>query len=521
MAAGEEVRGALDGVGRRRVGGQEAPEFLAALGADGGPAQEELLRQELDCLAHPRARVAAARQEPVDTLVQFLADTRLAVPGGALEAFRTRLAEQTGRGSEGYSESRSEDVEQDASPRDTVLAAVTALFGEPAEALAAWLELLVEHRGHDGRRLDGSVVGRLYREAGELCQVWTLALDEDLGHTGASDRTVAYDEVYATEGAVLGRFSSPCPPEERLELADLVRQTTELIVLDRCGLAVFPFGPHHCPSLGWPTVLAQFQYRLRQLAAGAGAVGVLLEAEPDGPERPVDGSSRRYGQALHLLAAGRGAPPDDEGATGTGLQRIRRSPDELMGYPTSLQLADLAHALRRRPELTAELGLGPAAAAEAVAAELTLLLRGRGSRWPVPDPARLPLSAWELRERFPGVDRLLRCYRDVMSRKAYGSYAYSRTPDSLVSAVCAAWVEGEAGPGRSIAALCGEIAALSTLFTGDDQVDRAIALLGAGPRDVDVYWDQLSWHSWLRAAAAELTWHAEQLKKDTPGAGFT
>jgi hypothetical protein len=52
--------------------------FLKALGLDAGSAQEAVLRQELECLAHPWARVAAARQEPVDTPVQFLAGTGLA-----------------------------------------------------------------------------------------------------------------------------------------------------------------------------------------------------------------------------------------------------------------------------------------------------------------------------------------------------------------------------------------------------------------------------------------------------------
>jgi hypothetical protein len=52
-------------------------------------------------------------------------------------------------------------------------------------------------------------VSRLYREAEDLCRVWTLALDEELVHTGASERMSASDELYATEGAVLGRFSPP------------------------------------------------------------------------------------------------------------------------------------------------------------------------------------------------------------------------------------------------------------------------------------------------------------------------
>ncbi len=474
--------------------------FLAALGLDCGPGQEAVLRQELECLAHPWARIAAARQEPVDTLVHFLAGTGIARVAGPLQAFRAGLAEQTGR--------RPEAAEPDRSPRDTVLASVPELFGEPAETLAARLERLVEGCGREARPLDSSTVSRLYQEADDLCRVWTLALDEDLVHTSASDRTAEHDELYATEAALLGRFASPCPPEDRLELAELVRQTTELIVLDRRGLAAFSFAPHYLPSLGWPVVLVQLQFRLRQLAAAAGAAGVLLEPDPGEPWPPVDGRSRRYGQALHLLAALRDPAPQDEGGTRAGLQRIRRSPEEPMAYATSLQLADLAHALRHRPELAAELGLGPAAGAEAVVADLTALLRDREVWQPVPDPVRLPLSAWELRERFPGIRRLLRRYRDIMSRRAYGDYAYSHTADSLVAAVCAAHVEGDVRSGRSIASLCGEIAALSALFTGDEQVDRAVLLLGEGPRGADPgvpWWDGLSWHSWLRAAAAALT----------------
>lgn len=44
--------------------------FLAALGAEADRSQADLLQQELEWFAHPRVRAAAARMEPVDTLVE-------------------------------------------------------------------------------------------------------------------------------------------------------------------------------------------------------------------------------------------------------------------------------------------------------------------------------------------------------------------------------------------------------------------------------------------------------------------
>ncbi|MDH6117882.1 hypothetical protein ABH930_005261 [Kitasatospora sp. GAS204A] len=490
--------------------------FLAALGVDVDPAQEEILRRELEVLSHPRARVAAARQEPQDTLVQFLATTLLAVPEDAVQAFRARLAQAT-------DPQAAPGPEPDRSPRDALLSCVTRLFGHPAQALAAQLDLLITECGHDGRALDSWTVRRLYAEAGDLCDVWALALADHLCE--GFSRTSTSDEVFATEVAVLGRFDPSDAGERRIDMADLVRQLTELVALDQWRLLPRDHWPNaQLPSLGWPAVLVQAQYRLRQLAA-AGPSATVAEGTGDAPPVPVERIDRRHGQARHLLAA-YGAD-ERYGLTfdqpSIGHQRIRRSHHEPMPQATAVQLADLAWALRRQPELMRVYGLGPPDAANETAAALTVLLRCRQAgvhrqgadlpAWwtePVPGPGQLPLDSWELREHFPELRRLLALYRDLMTRGAVGGYWETHDPATLVHLVSVAYLDSCGASGRVAAELSAEIASLCLLFTGDEQVDRAVALLGEQPRESPAvpWWDDLTWHAWLREVGADVMWHA-------------
>ncbi|MGF1427238.1 hypothetical protein [Kitasatospora sp. LaBMicrA B282] len=477
--------------------------FLAALGVAGTPEQDELLQRELELLADPRARAAARRQEPLDTLVGFLAGTGLAVPPAVLGRFRVQLAAAT-------RQDTAPDAAADRSPREAVHRCLTGLFGRPAESLAAQLELLIADCGADGRVLHHWTVRTRYAEAYDLCQVWALALDEPLNLDLEPAATV--DEVYATEAALAAKFGSEAvdgragidgPDGQRVAVADLVGELTELVLLDRWALVDWRHWTTESPSLGWPAVLVQAQYRLRQLASAT--LPSSGTTRPVEPTPPVDPTAGRHGQAHHLLAA---HAPDR--------QHIRRSHQDPTPDATRLQLADLAWAVRRRAAAP-----GSPAAPARTADRLAELLRHHPTMlppppgtdrapWPgpVPGPDRLPFTAWELRERFPGLRCLLGHHRELLRRGPLEEYHTTHLPELLVRQACAAHLRSSgAAPGRAAAALAGELAALAVLFTGDAQLDQAVALLGEPPRDADPqvpWWDLLGWPAWLRAAVAEL-----------------
>jgi hypothetical protein len=477
--------------------------FLRALGVKPDRTQGERLQQELEWFAHARVRAVAARTEPVDMLVEFLATTQVALPVDAARTFRAELASAV----EAHSDVRR-------SPLSLVVDRLQELFGAPATMLAEQLDLLVCRCAREPRPLDSVTVRRLYAEASDLCDVWSLALREglvtDLEPAGTAD------ELYATEGAVLGLFDPADPgdiAERRLDLAELVRQLTELLTLDRWGLLPRRWLWDETPSLGWPAMFAQAQYRLRQIAT----VGppARVQAGETGREPGVDG---RHGEALHLLAALGAATTRPPAATApvpeereAGHQRVRRSLHAVMPWATRLQGADLAWALRWQPELMTAYGLGPADAAEETAALLPGLLACLRYAGPGPGPDTLPLNAWEMRERFPELCRLLTLYHEQIERGDVAEYRESQNPDVLPALVAEVYLQTCGASGRYAAALSGELAAFGLLFSGDEAADRALRVLGEQPRDHEPghpWWDDLSWHAWLRATAAEVMRHA-------------
>ncbi|WP_165845415.1 hypothetical protein [Streptacidiphilus pinicola] len=364
--------------------------------------------------------------EPLDTLVEFLAATRLALPPEPLRVFRAELTAPT---------------TSSGAPRERVIARVRELLGAPAAVLAEQLDRLISRCGQAQRPLDSATVRRLYAEASDLCDVWVLALHEGLV-TDVSPVGTA-DELYATEGAVLSAFDPADPTDiagRRLALADCVGQLTELVALDRWGLLPRRDWPSaEVPSLGWPAVLAQAQYRLRQI----GAVGAPAEVADGAGRRAAPVGDRRHAGALHLLAAldrTTGLTPKDLEA---GHQRIRRSLRAVMPWATGLQGADLAWALRRRPELMTDYGLGPREAVEETAALLPGLVDCLRYAGPGPGPDRLPLSGWELRELFPELGRLLALYRDGLAHGDLGEYRESQNPELLPALVAEAYVEAD------------------------------------------------------------------------------
>lgn len=140
--------------------------FLDVLRVPVDGTQTQPLRQELDWFAHPRVRTAAARSEHVDTLVEFLATTRLALPADTAESFRAEPG-----------------VVADRSPRDAVLDRVGELRGTPALGLADLLDRLIRDAARSPRPHDSSALRRHYEEACAFAEVWVLALGDGLGQS--------------------------------------------------------------------------------------------------------------------------------------------------------------------------------------------------------------------------------------------------------------------------------------------------------------------------------------------------
>ncbi|SEM50825.1 hypothetical protein [Streptacidiphilus jiangxiensis] len=446
------------------------PAFLRALGVEPDDGQVRLLCRELEWFAHPRVRTAAARGEPEDTLVEFLATTELALPVAArqgLESFCAELADPAAALR---------------SPRGWALDRVGEWFGVPAAAPARQLEDLIASCGRSDRPLDSRTVRRLYVEASELCDLWVLAVQEGL--VSFPEPVGTADEVLATESAVLGFFDPADPVDislRRLELADLVRQLTELLALDRWRLLPWRDWPSdEVPSLGWPALLAQAQYRLRQIASAGAPARVEADTEP------TPGGGRRHGHARHLLDAFGGGPAE------SGRRRVRRSLLVAMPWASRLQVLDLGDPVATGVQK------------EVAALSLHLLdLRKPVERAPGPD--QLPLSAWELRELFPELHLLLATCRDLLAHGGAGPYREYDDPTVLPALVADAHLASRGGSGRVAAALAGELAAFSLLFPGNDATDRALGLLGHEPRDAErgrPWWDDLTWYAWLRYAAA-------------------
>ncbi|MBF9069717.1 hypothetical protein [Streptacidiphilus fuscans] len=479
--------------------------LLTALGVVDEPAQRDELCRELEWFAHPRVQAATARATPVDTLVEFLATTRLALPAARSRALRTGLAEVVDSGRSAVT-----------SPRDVVIRLVREVFGAPAGQLADKLTQLISRSGQSGCGLDSTTVRRLYAEASDLCDVWVLALSGGL--VTSVDAQGTADELYATEAAVRAVFDPDDPAglgRRRLDLVDLVRQLTELVALDRWGLLPERDWPSAtAPALGWPAVLAQAQYRLRQISASGPPPRI---EHGTGKDRTPSGD-RRHGLALHLLAAfdaSQNASRDGSHALAgptpeqreAGRQRIQRSLHPAMPWATRLQVADLAWSLRRTPELMADYGLGDTDGAEQAAADLPALLSDLRPGWFAVGPDHLPLNSWELRELFPELCRLLAVRREQVSDADLGAYWDSNDPSILPELVAGAYLASCAAPGRFAAALSGELAAFGLLFAEDAATDAALALLGEQPRQAEPgtpWWDDLTWQAWLRGAAAEV-----------------
>lgn len=472
--------------------------FLAGLGAaDQGDARERL-QQELEWFAHPRVRVASARCEPVDTLVEFLATTQLALPAEPHRAFRAAVAEAD-------SAARSAT-----SPRDSVVALVEELFGAAPDGLADQLARLIAHCARTERALDSRTVRRLYAEASNLCDVWVLALNEGL--VSFADPVGTADEIQATEGAVLASFDPADPAAVgrcRIELVNHVSQLSELVALDRWGLLpVRDWPAPDAPSLGWPAFLAQAQYRLRQIA-GVGPQARVKRGS--GGREPRGGG--RHGEALHLLAAF-DAVGGGDGLLGLtaeqheeGRQRIQRSRFDALPLAAGLQAADLAWSLRRTPELMTVHGLGPADAAERTAALLPALLGGLRPGGSAVGPDRLPLNAWELRELFPELRRLLAVHREQLAHGDLSAYWESEDASLLPVLAADAYLRSRGRSARAAAEATGELAAFTVLFADDAATDAALALFGEEPRGREAdppWWDDLSRRGWLRGATAEL-----------------
>ncbi|QMU76445.1 hypothetical protein GXW83_12545 [Streptacidiphilus sp. PB12-B1b] len=248
--------------------------FLAALGVPDDSRQRALLQIRLEVLAHSRARATADGYGPVDVLVEFLCGAAVTAASEPLRAFRSWFLGALCRAGAGSGQS----------PRDTALQQVRQLFGRPAQELAEQLDQLLQECAESGAPLDSRAVRELCPEAAQLAEEWAFALDEDVERPGGAPRAHQQDEGYATEAVVLGAAPPGAPGAERLAVGGLVRESAELLALDRRGLVPWSDWNGRAPSLGWPVVLAQVQYRLRQDAVSSGDGDCpLVTAAPAGP----------------------------------------------------------------------------------------------------------------------------------------------------------------------------------------------------------------------------------------------
>ncbi len=473
--------------------------FLAALGPDGAPdlagaaSLDSLLLQELDELAHPRARAAARGQQPVDTLVQFLVSagriSQRIYRLGELSTWLVRFPTSPGTGQ---------------SPRTAVVQQIETVLGRPAQELAGLLGQLIEEAVHSTRAIDYAATKSLYFETHQLAGLWDLALDEEMSHSPSRPRSGQADELYAVEAATWTLTDASEPFAERLDTAERIRELAELLSLDRWGLVDWRHWGNRLPSLGWPATLAQALYRLRRLTPPTGEGESLLTPVAAPPMEHGD----RFGRALHLLDAYQG---DLSSLTadqpGVGLTRMRRSGNAGM-YLTTLQILDLLHELDTHP--AADLPADRHREALVLLRDHLVPLFDTAAQrpaWlstPTPDAAELPLNSWEMRERFPETLELLRLHHEAVARGEYGG---NRDQYELIGKVCETYVELRGRSGRHLSALVAEIAAAGALFPTDEQLDRALGHLGASPRDEDPalpWWDELTWGSWLREVSADL-----------------
>lgn len=374
--------------------------FLAALSPEGGPQADALLCRDLDVYAHPRARAAARRQQPVDTFIDFLAGSSLNQRVDRLREFGDWL-----RGLLVGSQ------ETDGlSPRTAAIQRIESLFGRPAQGLAEELEYLIEETARGTRAVDDLALNSRYFAAKSLCETWARAVDEEYGYRyQGHPRSNQADELFATE-AVIDFVVSPSEPfAEFLDTAGLIQELAELLALSGCGLVNLWGWNRRYPSLGWSATLAQMSYRLRQIMLSASDGAGSLVAGP-ASEPAADA-----GHVPYLLDAYAG---DLSGLTvdqpGAGFARIRRSGQ--VGVGGMLHIVEALHdsATRDREALTVlrdcfMVLLSPGAAA-------------RPSWWsgPGPDLAELPLNSWELRSRFPELVELFGLYGEAVQRGGWG-----------------------------------------------------------------------------------------------------
>lgn len=471
--------------------------FLAVLCPEGAPEGRQwdwpldvLLCQDLDVFAHPRARAAARRQQPVDTLIEFLAGSALSQRVDRLREFGDWLRSLLIQGQEA----------DGVSPRTAVIQRIESLLGRPAQGLAEELEYLIEETSRSTRTVDSMATTRLYFSAHDLCESWALALDDEYGSQQTHPRSAQADELFATEAVIEARVSPSEPFADYFEAADLIQDLTELLALEACGLINLWGWNQRSPALGWPATFAQIHYRLRQLMLVAlDGAGSLVE----GAAREPAGSPGHVPYLLDAYAGDLGGLTVDQ--PGAGFARIRRS--------CSVGTIELLHVLEALHDPATQ-----DREALAVLRDCLRVLIGYRDGVSLPrwwstrqlDLGKLPLNSWELRELFPELVQLLSLYGEAVRRGGWGE---AHDPVELVQIVCDAYLELRGQSGRYLSALVAEISAICALFPSDERLDQALELLGIGERTDDPetpWWDQLTWHAWLRQASGYLMLQAER-----------
>ncbi|MCP2342538.1 hypothetical protein [Actinomadura rupiterrae] len=246
------------------------------------------------------------------------------------------------------------------------------------------------------------------------------------------------------------------------------------------------------PSIGW---LRWFEVAAEGMTAKLRSdhdiAGQLVMPAHGSPTLPHQGADHRFGNVTALAAAldGRLFIDGSEGPTTDALRRFKRALAHSRFYyePETVikELQTLAADSVSNPRLINDV-LGDVAIPSGVERSDALLSLATQLSEPYPAPRRpslteLPMSGWELRFRFPVLVEFAK--------------ARPEAPDGIqVREVAAAYEPCRVG----LPPLVGEIAELVALLPDDEDVDRAMAHLGA---------TGTGWRPILERMVAELTAH--------------
>ncbi|MFC4912541.1 hypothetical protein [Actinomadura gamaensis] len=241
-----------------------------------------------------------------------------------------------------------------------------------------------------------------------------------------------------------------------------------VVTAEELGLAA-----ENAPPEGWLDWCAPAVAALSNALRDQQATGRRLVAAAENPSRRAQAiDDPRYGNATLLVSAFEGRPLNDtaEWRTSDVIWRFKRAidhprfPHELAPVISHLDLliTDLEEDPWLWDEILGGVDVSPGIEPLDALADLRAQLMDPHPRPPRPTLKELPLSGWELRFRFPGLAAFGEGRPDVSGRKLVEDVAAAHEPCRI-----------------GLPPLIGEIAELVALLPDEEDVDRAMAHLGA------------------------------------------